>query len=57
MQYSGNNSERINNVDILKPLFSLNFEGKLEKNLSEAKIISNLLSKSISIQIKCGDYT
>lgn len=50
MQYSGNNSEGINNVDILndfqnsvEPLFSLNFEGKLEKNLSEAKTISNLL--------------
>lgn len=60
MQYSGNNSEGINNVDILndfqnsvEPLFSLNFEGKLEKNPGEAKIISNLLSKSISIQIKC----
>lgn len=64
IQYSGNNSEGINNEDILnyfqnsvEPRFSLNFEGKLEKNLGEAKIISNLLSKSISIQIKCGDYT
>lgn len=57
MQYSGYNSERINNVDIKKPLFSIKFEGKLEKNLSEANIISNLLSKSISMQIKWGDYT
>lgn len=64
MQYSGKNSEGINYVDILndfqnsvEPLFSLHFEGKLEKNLGEAKIISNLLSKYVSIQIKCGEYT
>lgn len=64
MQYSGNNSEGFNNVDILndfqnsmEPFFLVNLEGKLENDIGEAKIISKLLSKSISIQIKCGDYT